>query len=341
MNAAGPPFSSHAFLRLIEDYGLTGHWNWAFEANIQTWSLGFYRLLGLEPGSVRPSYDLFRDRVHPDDLAMVETVSEIRVDGLLRDHAIRVIRPDGSIRILATRGEIYVTPEGRPLAAAGTVLDITEPERLERAQALERQRRLALFAAVRSFEFSSSVDGRFNHPQELFSLTGLPADEIADNPYVAIVAQEREHWRSHCLAARSAGSVHITTPLVPLMAGGQGRFMVVTVPVLDAQGRIAEWSSLAQPLAVGSLAVSGALRAGLEQAVRGHHLRAGRALLDWSMLDMARASGLSLSTIRRLEANVEAAAARSRHVAIAALRASGIGFRLMDHNRIAVLCRPT
>src|SRR4051812_6275954 len=334
MSAAGLAVSSHAFLRLIEDYGLTGHWSWAFEANIQTWSLGFYRLLGLEPGSVRPSYDLFRDRVHPDDLAMAETVSEIRVDGLLRDHAIRVIRPDGSIRILATRGEIYVTPEVRPRAAAGTVLDITEPDRLERAQALERQRRRALFEAVRSFEFSSSVDGRFNFPQELFSLTGLPADEIADNPYLAIAAQEREHWRGHCLAARSAGSVHIVTPMVPLVAGGQGRFMVVTAPVLDTQGRIAEWSSLSQPLAAGSLAVSGALRAGLERAVRGHHLRAGRALLDWSMRDMARASGLSLSTVRRLEENAEAPAARSRHVAIAALRASGIGFRLMDHNRI-------
>jgi hypothetical protein len=129
--------------------------------------------------------------------------------------------------------------------------------------------------------------------------------------------------------------------MVPLVAGGQGRFMVVTAPVLDTQGRIAEWSSLTQPLAAGSLAVSGALRAGLERAVRGHHLRAGRALLDWSMRDMARASGLSLSTVRRLEENAEAPAARSRHVAIAALRASGIGFRLMDHNRIAVLRRPT
>ncbi|WP_162560487.1 hypothetical protein [Methylobacterium durans] len=54
------------------------------------------------------------------------------------------------------------------------------------------------------------------------------------------------------------------------------------------------------------------------------------------MMDFAKASGLSFSTIRRLEENNEAAAANSRRMAIAALRRAGIRFTLMDGSTIAV-----
>ena len=63
---------------------------------------------------------------------------------------------------------------------------------------------------------------------------------------------------------------------------------------------------------------------------------AARGLLDWSMGDLAEASGLSLSTIRRLEEGSEGPAARSRHAAIEALRRAGIGFVLLDGGAIAV-----
>ena len=66
------------------------------------------------------------------------------------------------------------------------------------------------------------------------------------------------------------------------------------------------------------------------------HLRAARALLDWSMVDLARASGLSMSTIRRLEENTEGVKGRSRDAAVAALRAAGIKFALLDAGNIAV-----
>ena len=80
---------------------------------------------------------------------------------------------------------------------------------------------------------------------------------------------------------------------------------------------------------------SGALRRGLEACVAGHHLRAARALLGWSMLELATASGLSFSTVRRLEDGT-GSGDRSRDAAIAALRAAGIRFSLMDGATVAV-----
>ncbi|WP_162560439.1 PAS domain-containing protein [Methylobacterium durans] len=104
MNAAGLAFSSSGLLRLLEGFGLTGNWSWSFATGSQTWSLGLHGILGLSAGTVRPSYELFRDLVHPEDQAQIETPSEIVEGGLLRDHTVRVVRPDGSIRVLSTRG---------------------------------------------------------------------------------------------------------------------------------------------------------------------------------------------------------------------------------------------
>src|SRR5713226_2065771 len=95
------------FLGLIESYDLIGSWDWSFASNDQVWSPGFYRLLGLEPGLVRPSYELFLSLIHPEDRVAIETSVQVKQEGVLRNRIVRVIRPDGSMRVLSSRGEIY------------------------------------------------------------------------------------------------------------------------------------------------------------------------------------------------------------------------------------------
>jgi hypothetical protein len=55
---------------------------------------------------------------------------------------------------------------------------------------------------------------------------------------------------------------------------------------------------------------------------------------SWALTELAAASGLSFSTVRRLEDGT-ARADRARHAAIAALRAGGIRFSLMDGATVA------
>ncbi|MDR7039124.1 DNA-binding XRE family transcriptional regulator [Methylobacterium sp. BE186] len=335
MNAADLAFSPEEYLRLIESLGLTGTWTWTFATNEQTWSPGLYRILGMEPSLVRPSYDLFRSLVHPEDRSMLESVVEVMHLGCLTDHTVRVQRPDGGSRTLSCRGEVLFSPDGRPRSASGLVLDITNPDRLARAQAAERQRRWALFEQTGSFQFTLSVDGVFHFPKELFALTGLTAADIAEDAFVTICREEREHWRGLSLEARGAGLAHSSSPLAPLAGGGSARFRVVTVPVRSDLGLIKEWSSITVPVDTNAFRASDSALEGLEQAVCGAHIRAARALLDWSMADLARASGVSFHTIRRIEEDAPGILAQTRHLAIAALRRGGIRFVFLDDGSIA------
>jgi hypothetical protein len=66
------------------------------------------------------------------------------------------------------------------------------------------------------------------------------------------------------------------------------------------------------------------------------HLRAARALLNWSMSDLALESGLSISTIKRIELEPQDVTRRSYRLVVDTLRGGGIRFVALDGGTIAV-----
>ncbi|MFE1597784.1 PAS domain-containing protein [Methylobacterium sp. ID0610] len=336
MYATDLAFASDEFLRLIESQGLTGSWMWEFSTQVQAWSPGFYRLLGLKPGAVRPNYGLFYSLVHPEDRAGLAEPVEVPRGAMPPESVVRVIRPDGTLRTLSTRSEVIVAADGRPAAASGIVLDVTEVDGLVRARQADQRRRSALYLQTGTLLVPVTLDLRFDFPPEFSMITGQPLEELNAAPYSVIVPEERDRFYQKILEHLDNGQIFQQTPRVRYVGGDCGQRRVLSVPVRDHRGAIVEWSGLIYPMGAPSPVAMGAIRAGLEQAVQGHHLRAARALLDWSMSVLAEASGLSLSTVRRLEEGAVPHADRSRHKAVAALRRAGIRFIVLDDGNLAV-----
>ncbi|MCF4124370.1 PAS domain-containing protein [Methylobacterium sp. SyP6R] len=335
MRAADLSFAPADFLRLTETAGLTGNWAWVFASDRQTWSPGLHRLLGLDPLQVPPSYALLVDLVHPDDRLHLASAADLMQGYALPEREVRVVRPDGTLRLLTMRTELHMSPEGRPLAAAGLVLDVTDSAALLRLRRADLRRQSAWFAAARMLFVPVGLDGRFRFPPETARFAGRPIEEINADPFADVVPWERAAFRDS-IARRDVGGVFQAAPLIHHRNRDPERYRVLSVPVRDERGCLVERNGLVYPAALAVPVAVAGLRAGLEQAVEGHHLRAARALLDWSMTNLAEASGLSLSTVRRLEENAEGQGARSRHKAIAALRQAGIRFVLLDDGEVAV-----
>ncbi|WP_298963293.1 PAS domain-containing protein [uncultured Methylobacterium sp.] len=317
---------------------LAGAWRWVFSTGEQVWSPGLFGLLGLDPGRVRPDYGLFLALVHPDDRALAGSAVQLSQDGILPDATIRVIRPDGAVRVLVRRGEVVRSPDGRPLSAAGVMLDATDAEAVAGLRREEQRRRRALFEQAQTWTHATAYGGDARHAsQELLQLTGLSQEAFRHDCTLVIMPDRRESVRAQVRRMLDAGKPFAVEKRLVLAEGGHGDFRFVFAPVRDERGAIEVWAS--QAARIGGLreASAGRLRQGLEQGIEGRHLRAARGLLDWSRDDLARRSGLSLSTIRRLEEDGEGAASRSRHAAVAALRQAGIGFLLVDGNTIAVV----
>lgn len=150
-----------------------GSWQLTPADGAMIWSEELYRILGIEPGSVPASYRHFLDRLHPDDRDAVQkgirrAVADRQPVGA---HFCRVLRPDGSQRVVRLEAEPVLEGSGAPAALIGTAHDVTELKQAEAqvrtlTDELERrviQRTSLLQASVReldSFSYFVSHDLR-------------------------------------------------------------------------------------------------------------------------------------------------------------------------------------
>lgn len=122
---------SEESLKKAQQIAHLGSWDWDIESNELYWSDEVYRIFGLEKGKIL-TYDSFISYVHPQDR---ETVRKAVDDALYgrRPYSIdhRIIKPDGTERIVHEEGEVIFDEAGRPTSMSGTVQDITDYKRLE------------------------------------------------------------------------------------------------------------------------------------------------------------------------------------------------------------------
>ena len=96
-----------------------------------TWSDQLYRIYGLVPEETALSFETFFERLHPDDRAGIkEAIESALMSGSSFSFTERIIRPDGTLRILESTGEVLTDAEGRPTAVRGVCQDVTERKQL-------------------------------------------------------------------------------------------------------------------------------------------------------------------------------------------------------------------
>lgn len=109
-----------------------GSWEWDPHTGLADWSDELYRIWGVEPLNFSPTLDSIMALVHPDDRSALEadiTKAVREEQPYIREH--RIIRPDGSVRVLQSRGRPIVDENGTVFKLIGTGLDITERKQAE------------------------------------------------------------------------------------------------------------------------------------------------------------------------------------------------------------------
>jgi PAS domain S-box-containing protein len=137
--------------QLAEAQAIThiGSWTWDVHNDRVTWSDELYRIYGLTPDAFSASFEGYISRVHPDDRARVMQAVQAALERQEPwEQTERIIRPDGTIRVLRSLGKITTDAAGRTLAMYGVCLDHTERARLERIQAVHLDVTSALVQAT-------------------------------------------------------------------------------------------------------------------------------------------------------------------------------------------------
>jgi PAS domain S-box-containing protein len=104
-----------------------GSFEWEIGSDVVTWTDELQRIYGLEPGKFEGTVEAFLSRVYPADLDLTRRVvleACQRPGPFSYDH--RIVRADGAIRSLRTRGEVVAAADGRALRLIGCCWDMTE-----------------------------------------------------------------------------------------------------------------------------------------------------------------------------------------------------------------------
>lgn len=242
-------------LAVSQEIAHIGSYTWDLEKDILIWSDELYRILGLIPKQIRPSYDTYTSFIHPEDRE--DAIRKIKCainESKPQPNEHRILRNDGTVKLVQVKSRILKENNGKPLLIHGVVQDITEQKRAEEAieatriEAInERNRLQAVMDALPVGVAIVDIHGgniRVNHEYEqIWSSPRPPVQSVSD--YVEYKAWwvetghqvKPEEWGS-ARAVQKGETVIGQFMQIERFDGTLAYVLNSAAPVFDAHGQI-------------------------------------------------------------------------------------------------------
>ena len=219
---------SEHYLDRAQALAHVGTWDVDLATMTATYSNEMLRLHGLPPDTGTVTYADFLASVHPEDRPAVEqTIRQAMECPGEHSYEHRILRRDGSVRLVAATSETVLDASGRPARIIGSVQDITGRRLLE-LQLLEAQRleSIGRLAGGVAHDFNNLLTVILGFTETL--LDGLPAGD-----------ERRSSAEQIRVAGRRAAD--LTQQLLAF-----GRRQVLRMQVLDLNAVLTEMQGILQ-----------------------------------------------------------------------------------------------
>jgi PAS domain S-box-containing protein len=228
-----------------------GHWTLDLATGLTRRSAETFRILGHPQGDLDDSAEAFFALVHPDDLPGVrERLGAALASGGGFAAEFRVVHPDGTVRVVDSRGAVETDPAtGRPARVDGTVLDITERKALEQAlRDSEAVLRQLTENIDQVFWVEEPESRRIHYVSPAYeAIWGRTCASVVENPKSwaeAIHPDDRDAVRAVLSQSREAGTPYDHVYRIIRPDGGERVIHGRGYPVRDEQGRVYRWAGV-------------------------------------------------------------------------------------------------
>ncbi|WP_171017333.1 PAS domain S-box protein [Maribacter sp. ACAM166] len=169
-----------------------GSWFWDLQTNEREWSDEFYKIFGLPPGDNRLNAETAEKFIHPDDRENASKVLENAIENQIPyKFEKRIVRPDGSVRYVITKGKITYNKLGKPIRMMGTMQDITDLNFLKDEFAASETRNKDILKAIPDLMFVLNAQGVYLEVNASDpSILLVPKDQIIGKNINDILSKE-------------------------------------------------------------------------------------------------------------------------------------------------------
>jgi PAS domain S-box-containing protein len=121
-------------LRMAQEGGRIGAFEWNLVTGVNTWTPELERIYGLPVGTFGKTQRSWEALLHPEDrAAAVARVAHAFETGNPEEAEFRIVWPDGSVRWLSGRWQVFRDGQGKALRLSGVNIDITTQKQTEAA----------------------------------------------------------------------------------------------------------------------------------------------------------------------------------------------------------------
>ncbi|MDG0817252.1 ATP-binding protein [Bdellovibrio svalbardensis] len=153
-------------LRDSQALSLTGSFRWEMPTGKNIWSDQLFEILGVDPKGVRPTFDIFRGLVLPEDLPLLDAAYKEAQKNLLPINIDLRLRKADTHELIWVRmiGQVEYDQYGNPMTTSGVVQDVTNLKKTELAlifakdEALKSSQAKSEFLAHMSHEIRTPMN---------------------------------------------------------------------------------------------------------------------------------------------------------------------------------------
>ena len=161
-----------------------GIWEHELGTDRLIWDRYICELYGFDPEAFDGRYDTWRQRMHPEDLAMAEALVQKTLDGEQDGFQceIRAVLPNGQIRFIEAHAIVVRDAENVPRRIIGANRDISDRKQAEvQLQQITQRLALATHSAQIGVWELDFVENRFVCDERMHEIYGLPPGELNGN----------------------------------------------------------------------------------------------------------------------------------------------------------------
>lgn len=231
-------------LRMALAGAKAGVWSSDLKTGQTVWSLENFELYGLDPTEGSPTFEAWKQFLHPDDRAKAaQTFGDVFSQRTSDYHSeYRIIHPRLGVRWILGVGRLERAEDGTPLQIVGINIDITERKQTEEELRSSEERYRALVNATSNAVWRMSADGK-----TMLSLIGaniyehMEPDRYNSGWLESIHPDDRGLTRAAWETAITARSLLEVEHRHLSPDGAYRHFLSRAVPVRDDSGEVLEW----------------------------------------------------------------------------------------------------